>query len=559
MPRTASTRKHPKVSPRVNFRTDRSAHAGKPTLLSETDKTPVLFRLPELDMGFSSEAIADQPFAGPESTAFEIGDTIAAPEADRIVGRTAKPGNDSRSSRSAMNPPVVNSILPYPGSIPNEPSKRSSASSFAVAQEPAAVSAVESSPIVESKLESEKTWWDHWSSGVVLILLIIALVAASIIAFNDSAETDPSQLADSDFAVGEFETPEVLSLDEVEIPNIDEIPIPPHPVAQSSTSVDDAAAMQSSLANSRQQEASVSTSSLPQQLMTAPSASSLTSQSVSLNQDSQSVAQQGAVVQPAPAYVTEFGEQGLIPESHDLSAGLGGPALALPSDSQVQDAPASEIVASNPSSNSANSLYESLSKSTEHPVSPDATAKPAVGETSVNSALLAPVSERPQSLFPELPDLSGMVDSSHTSAAGPVASASEPMPSTGGNSVSDTQLPSYKDVLKLQPESENSQPTEEPAPSSTQYSTVSGSSTKAKFFLATHQTTSQPVTVLASSVSNVPNQDTSASDEPEVHPPVETTTPELDADSLIGQWEIFRRMANGETTNRYPPAQSGAP
>ncbi len=40
-----------------------------------------------------------------------------------------------------------------------------------------------------------RTWWEHWSSGVVLILLIIALVTASIIALNDGSSNTPDQLA----------------------------------------------------------------------------------------------------------------------------------------------------------------------------------------------------------------------------------------------------------------------------------------------------------------------------------------------------------------------------
>lgn len=50
-------------------------------------------------------------------------------------------------------------------------------------------------PTTEANSEPRRTWWEHWSSGVVLILLVIALVVASIIALNDGGKVGLDQLA----------------------------------------------------------------------------------------------------------------------------------------------------------------------------------------------------------------------------------------------------------------------------------------------------------------------------------------------------------------------------
>ncbi len=61
-----------------------------------------------------------------------------------------------------------------------------------------------------------RTWWEHWSSGVVLILLIIALVTASIIALNDGNPSRNQPLA------SELETAAVdeFDLSSISIPDI---------------------------------------------------------------------------------------------------------------------------------------------------------------------------------------------------------------------------------------------------------------------------------------------------------------------------------------------------
>lgn len=49
--------------------------------------------------------------------------------------------------------------------------------------------------LTESEADDKATWWEHWSSGVVLLLLVAALVTAGIAAFNDQSTTKDDLLA----------------------------------------------------------------------------------------------------------------------------------------------------------------------------------------------------------------------------------------------------------------------------------------------------------------------------------------------------------------------------
>lgn len=83
-----------------------------------------------------------------------------------------------------------------------------------VPPEPAVEAAVEPTRMEAPAGDLPRSWWEHWSSGVVLILLVIALVTASIIAFNDTPPAQADSLAASS-AIEEFD------LDSMQIPSID--------------------------------------------------------------------------------------------------------------------------------------------------------------------------------------------------------------------------------------------------------------------------------------------------------------------------------------------------
>jgi hypothetical protein len=67
------------------------------------------------------------------------------------------------------------------------------------AEMPAATSAVEpaNEVTVTPQAAPQQSWWEHWSSGVVLIVLLIALAAASILAWQGSNKGKSKLLADT--------------------------------------------------------------------------------------------------------------------------------------------------------------------------------------------------------------------------------------------------------------------------------------------------------------------------------------------------------------------------
>ncbi|MDX1929551.1 MAG: hypothetical protein SFV81_23690, partial [Pirellulaceae bacterium] len=47
----------------------------------------------------------------------------------------------------------------------------------------------------------KQTWWEHWSSGIVLIVLLIALATASILAWQGSSKGNSKLLADTEAVI----------------------------------------------------------------------------------------------------------------------------------------------------------------------------------------------------------------------------------------------------------------------------------------------------------------------------------------------------------------------
>lgn len=182
MPRTASATSNGKTAPRGRKRS-------RPT----DERPPVLFRLPEVQLQL-------QP---PEPL-----------EESDVDGNSGLP--DAAVTDSALTT-VTSDVVSTPSPGPSSPSDSTRASAVdALAVESTRMESTKSLESVtdsQNSLESEpaRTWWEHWSSGVVLILLVIALIAASVIAFNDSGAPDPDLLAN----VGQSE----ISLDELSIPD----------------------------------------------------------------------------------------------------------------------------------------------------------------------------------------------------------------------------------------------------------------------------------------------------------------------------------------------------
>lgn len=100
--------------------------------------------------------------------------------------------------------------------------------SSAESTEPAPASDKEDAALVAAL--TSKTWWEHWSSGIVLLLLVGALLFASAMAFNNTSSPDPDNLAGGDHdelaipSLGDIEIPEIdtqLSLPEPTLPAVE--------------------------------------------------------------------------------------------------------------------------------------------------------------------------------------------------------------------------------------------------------------------------------------------------------------------------------------------------
>lgn len=162
MPRTASIQKTVRSARKTRAAADKSA--------------PVLFRFPDLSVG----------------TDVEDDHSETAMQADAV-------------SAAADTP--TSSTVAEPSRAPEESS-------------PIAQAAPPESKTVEPKIETasealSRSWWEHWSSGIVLLLLVCALLAAGVLAFSDRGTPSQEQLADG---TTELNIPE---LSEIDIPDID--------------------------------------------------------------------------------------------------------------------------------------------------------------------------------------------------------------------------------------------------------------------------------------------------------------------------------------------------
>ncbi len=71
-------------------------------------------------------------------------------------------------------------------------------------------------------LTKDRTWWEHWSSGIVLIVLLIALATASVLAWQGNSNDKSKLLADT-----KEKEDTNSSLASIEIPKIDQPRIEP--------------------------------------------------------------------------------------------------------------------------------------------------------------------------------------------------------------------------------------------------------------------------------------------------------------------------------------------
>ncbi len=167
MSRTAAIRR--------NIRTPRSTVAATPA--------PVLFRFPDLARP-QGDSVADQ-------SAPEVNTPATAPSAAISVAQQT----------TVQDPPAV--VQPTSAVAANTPAAQ-------LAHSPKPNTTTSSTP-------TSRTWWEHWSSGLVLMVLIMALITASVIAFNDRSSPLDESVADG--ATEELSIPSIANL---ELPGVSE-------------------------------------------------------------------------------------------------------------------------------------------------------------------------------------------------------------------------------------------------------------------------------------------------------------------------------------------------
>jgi hypothetical protein len=486
MPRMAATAKRQRGPIHGSYRPE--------TPPSEIARTPVLFRLPEVHPSAASEAKR---------------------EVDEESHRSPAP------LHSPPEPPLVEGPL----RADQSPSMVQAAAS-SIAPPPPVASVAAASPVATEKEispleEPDRSWWDHWSSGVILILLIIALVTASIIAFSDNADPDPGLLVGgqgrSESVNGKFH------LNEIEIPDVKE-PMDAELVVAQTTSPVVAGDSKATSARVQGPTANASrTDWAPEETLASTSrgdAKQVAGAGSTLGANTADTPPNSGAEQPA-------GES-LIFDSLDFA---GKPA-------SEQSTTWSPGVAATSSSG-----FELATPATGSPAGVDlvgqSTALPSEKDPAsiTTSAPSVPIGQLPAQAFPELPDISALAESladaevSLPSAAATIPnSASGPtLTSSTPNAVS-TNLPSYTTLLGASGERQ----------ASTGFSPaveMSGQTAYRPASTVTQGTatgTSQPAEPQQANASSMPQR------------PLQTTTPESDADALIRAFRSFSQMTEAE-------------
>ncbi|HBE72379.1 MAG TPA: hypothetical protein DDW52_29950 [Planctomycetaceae bacterium] len=197
MPRTASIQK-----------SLRAARKSRPNQIS----APVLFRFPDLcETTTEQEHASDGTSQPTERVAGEADTEVSSHLADATSAEVAT-AEATAAQNLGSTTTVVSSIEPAEASQPSATNDANLAAAI-----------------------TSKTWWEHWSSGIVLLLLVGALLFASAFAFNNSSSPDPDNLAAAD--QNQLAIP---SLGDIEIPEIDtqlSLPEPSPPASSPETEI----------------------------------------------------------------------------------------------------------------------------------------------------------------------------------------------------------------------------------------------------------------------------------------------------------------------------------
>ena len=149
----------------------------------------------------------------------------------------ARPSANVRAGNLVANTPVLFRLPAIPTAPAQDlsvtfseaaaslPTATLAAVALSIAQ-PAAMPTEQTSDVsVTPHAAPQQTWWEHWSSGIVLIVLLIALATASILAWQGSSKgnsklmADTKQVTDSQSDLSNIEVPKL------ELPKLVEMPV----------------------------------------------------------------------------------------------------------------------------------------------------------------------------------------------------------------------------------------------------------------------------------------------------------------------------------------------
>lgn len=174
---------------------------------------PVLFRLPALAP--SPQDVERLAPEGVQASLVHGGQTAEMRDIPESATETACAAD--YSTEPARPPQVTLETFGGPSNSisGNAPTTETASTCAASADVPVAAA-----PVAVANSVLQRTWWEHWSSGVVLILLIIALVTASIIALNDSGRAKPDYLASqAESSMGDEFDLSSITIPEITIPS----------------------------------------------------------------------------------------------------------------------------------------------------------------------------------------------------------------------------------------------------------------------------------------------------------------------------------------------------
>ncbi len=498
MPRTASTGS-----------SGTAQHHRRQPLPASHQPTPVLFRLPEIDIVGCALDNIQQDNQGAED----------------LQASAAQTSNEASSPAAVTHTSTDAVATPPPAPITAEsPATESSTTEI----KPSVSRPAETQPAETQTTpspEPERSWWEHWSSGVVLILLIIALVTASIIAFSESASSDPDVLADAD-------DPAEFSLDGL------------------SVSVDQAYSVSGEQALSGD-----GTAAQPSELTLSPAADTpVYGDSLDTSDDPESSlipALEFASTDTAPL------ETGSGSEASSVDVATTESVPALPSDTNVgDDTQLPSLGIELPS--------ELISASGVQPVktaqllTPQATDQPSLTPPPA-SRVTSSDSQTGGAATESQLQLGGSPSFYDGAAAQPSADATALQTGAAGDQIVDTQQPSYESLLTAgktspTPATENTPPLPALPGSSLAAGAAAPADTQPASPVPATTATYNPSTSAGFSTAAHTQAPAESSQPPAV---IESSKPDLDIDALLRAYQEFRQLhqqstkPNSDAGNRY--------